>query len=71
MAERAVGWEAVDVGDNDLFIHVVPMYDKQPHLTAGCPCNPELIVFESGNAQVIHNALDGRELFEVEIIRDN
>lgn len=47
-------------------IHVYPVDDLFPHDTesAGqCECNPK-IEFENGETMVIHNAWDGREIFE-------
>ena len=71
MDSRAQDWEIIDVGEYDIFYHVVPTYDRRPHLTSDCPCNVEMIISNFGDVQAIHNAFDGRELFEIELIRDN
>ena len=47
-------------------LHVVPNGDIYPHDTESggqCDCNPT-VEFENGDALIIHNAWDGREIFE-------
>ena len=43
-------------------LHIIPLNDMQEHITRDetCPCKPELS--EAGN--IVHNAFDGREVYE-------
>lgn len=47
-------------------LHVSPVGDTYQHETDGapCDCNPRLEQQESGDIIMIHNAWDGREIFE-------
>lgn len=47
--------------------HVSPTNDLRPHdLESGgqCECEPKVEFLENGDALVIHNAWDGREIIE-------
>lgn len=51
--------------------HVYPINDKEDHSGIQCKCNPKLKNLDNGNTIVIHNAMDGRELFEISKIQNN
>jgi hypothetical protein len=47
--------------------HVYPVSDTRPHnIEDGgqCDCGPKVEFLESGDTLVVHNAWDGREIFE-------
>lgn len=48
-------------------LHIAPNEDSHPHDTDSggqCDCNPAVEFRENGDTLVIHNAWDGREIFE-------
>lgn len=48
-------------------MHVYPVNDLYPHDTDSggqCECNPKVEFLDGGDALVIHNSWDGREIFE-------
>lgn len=47
-------------------LHVYPVSDIGPHDTGSrsCACNPKIETFSWGQAVVIHNSWDGREITE-------
>lgn len=51
--------------------HVYPVNDARPHDTESgpCDCGPVLKILGNGDSLVVHNAWDGREIFE-ELDRD-
>lgn len=46
-------------------VHVMPVNDMREHVESGdCWCQPSIERFSNGNALIVHNAMDGRELVE-------
>ncbi len=45
---------------------VVPLDDLYPHddYSPDCACNPKTEILEGDQLLIIHNAFDGREIFE-------
>lgn len=62
LAPGEKGWTVDRVSEHA--VHVYPINDWQPHImTETCTCGPR-VDNQGANAVVVHNAFDGRELFE-------
>ena len=60
-----MSWICANRLNLDRTVHTVPVRDLITHdYSPGCICRPKVIRYLNGNAQIVHNSLDGREANE-------